>query len=186
MQPLFTVHAGEYLVGSYIEKHFKKYNVWVPSKDTGIDLLVTDSKNRMTATIQVKYSKDYTTTHMKPGHNNGFRSWGWWTLNPSKIRSSKADLWVFVMQSFAHKSIECVVIPPKELMSVLKKVHGHGKKKYQSYMWVRNDDTCWETRGLIRAEKYSLAHVDHEDENRNLTDYLNNWKPLKQKLARSS
>ena len=48
MKPLFTIHAGEYLVGSYIEKHFKKYNVWIPSKDTGIDLLVTNSKNNKT------------------------------------------------------------------------------------------------------------------------------------------
>src|SRR5690554_1866372 len=45
MQPLFTIHAGEYLVGSHIEQHLRdpngdKVNVWVPSKDTGIDLLV--------------------------------------------------------------------------------------------------------------------------------------------------
>jgi hypothetical protein len=29
MTPLFTVHAGEYLVGSYIEEHFKRLNIWV-------------------------------------------------------------------------------------------------------------------------------------------------------------
>ena len=42
MKTLFTIHAGEYLVGSEIEKLFKNYRVWIPSKDTGIDLLVTD------------------------------------------------------------------------------------------------------------------------------------------------
>lgn len=47
MQPLFTIHAGAYLVGSHIKQHLRgpngeKVNVWVPSKDTGIDLLVTD------------------------------------------------------------------------------------------------------------------------------------------------
>jgi hypothetical protein len=41
MRPIFTVHAGEFLAGQYIEREFKK-NVWVPRKDTGIDLLVTD------------------------------------------------------------------------------------------------------------------------------------------------
>ncbi len=42
MKPLFTIHGGEYLVGSYIERHFKRVNVWVPSRDTGVDLLVSD------------------------------------------------------------------------------------------------------------------------------------------------
>ena len=51
MQPLFTIHAGEYLVGSHIEQHLRdpngdKVNVWVPSKDTGIDLLVADKTNK--------------------------------------------------------------------------------------------------------------------------------------------
>ena len=90
MKSIFTIHAGEYLVGSYIEKHFKKYNVWVPSKDTGIDLLVTNSKNNKTVSLQVKYSKDYSTTYMKPEFNNSFKTWGWWTLNRKKIQSSKS------------------------------------------------------------------------------------------------
>jgi len=58
MQQMFTIHAGEYLIGSYIEENFKNYNVWVPSKDTGIDLLVTNSKNNKAVSLQVKYSKD--------------------------------------------------------------------------------------------------------------------------------
>jgi hypothetical protein len=52
MQPMFTVHAGEYLVGSYVEDKFKNYKVWVPSKDTGIDLLVTDAKNSRAVSLQ--------------------------------------------------------------------------------------------------------------------------------------
>ena len=42
MKSLFSIHAGEYLVGSHIEKSYPKWNVWIPSKDTGIDLLVTN------------------------------------------------------------------------------------------------------------------------------------------------
>ena len=169
MQPLFTIHAGEYLVGSYIEKHFKKYNVWVPSKDTGIDLLITNSKNNKTASLQVKYSKDYTTTHMKSEFHNSFKAWGWWTLNRKKIKQSKADLWVFVMQSFAQKTIECVVIPPKTLLNVLENIHSI-KKLYQTYMWVRNDNKCWETRELDKSAKRLLADNDCPDKNRDITN----------------
>lgn len=60
MTPLFTIHAGEYLVGLYIERRYgKRFNVWIPSKDTGIDLLVSDRKNRRTASLQVKFGKDF-------------------------------------------------------------------------------------------------------------------------------
>jgi hypothetical protein len=34
MKPLFTVHAGEFLVASYIEQRFKDYLVWIPSRDS--------------------------------------------------------------------------------------------------------------------------------------------------------
>lgn len=42
MKPIFSIHAGEYLVGSFIEETYKDYNVWIPSKDTGVDFLVTN------------------------------------------------------------------------------------------------------------------------------------------------
>ncbi len=51
MKPIFTIHAGEYLFGSYIEKNFKNLNVWVPTKDTGIDFLVSDASNKKTITL---------------------------------------------------------------------------------------------------------------------------------------
>src|SRR5205807_9167176 len=45
MRPLFTVHASELLVGQHIEQSFKGKNVWIPTKDSGVDLLITNSKN---------------------------------------------------------------------------------------------------------------------------------------------
>ena len=51
MKPMFTVHAGEYLVGSYIEENFKNLNIWVPSRDSGIDLLITNKDNKKTVSI---------------------------------------------------------------------------------------------------------------------------------------
>jgi len=71
MRPFFTVHAGEYLVGSEIERQFKQVNVWVPSRDTGIDLLMSNRKNRRTVSVQVKFSKDFL-PHMKPSFKRAF------------------------------------------------------------------------------------------------------------------
>ena len=181
MQPIFTIHAGEYLVGSYIEENFKKYNVWVPSKDTGIDLLVTNSKNSKAVSLQVKFSKDYVATHMKPVFQNKFKAWGWWTLNSDKIRKSAADLWVFVMQSFQEKTIECIVVPPKVLLQRLRRIHGK-QKIIQMYLWVTKSNKCWETRGLKKSEKILVGNNYYSNKNREFTAYLKGWKPLKQKL----
>lgn len=45
MKPLFTLLAGEYLVGRLIEARFRHTNHWVPAKRTGVDLLVSDRRN---------------------------------------------------------------------------------------------------------------------------------------------
>jgi len=66
MKPLFTVHGGEYIVGSYIEQHYQRVNVWIPSRDTGVDLLVSDHRSRHATSLQVKYSKNFLVTHMGP------------------------------------------------------------------------------------------------------------------------
>ena len=48
MKSTFTIHAGEFVVGNYIERKFRDVKVWLPSRDTGIDLLVADSKSQKT------------------------------------------------------------------------------------------------------------------------------------------
>jgi hypothetical protein len=65
MKPLFTIHAGEFLVGEAIERRVPTVNVWVPAKDTGVDLLVSDASNQRAVSLQVKFSRDYLATHMK-------------------------------------------------------------------------------------------------------------------------
>ena len=94
MQPLFTIHAGEYLVGTFIEENFKNYNLWLPSKDTGIDLLVTDKKNKKAVSLQVKFSKDYSPTHLTHEEEKKSTAWGWWTVSRDKLKKSQADFWV--------------------------------------------------------------------------------------------
>src|SRR5687768_12827264 len=116
MKPLFTLHAGEQLVASYLERHFKRVNVWVPTRDLGIDLLASDPKNRLAVSLQVKFSKDFLVTHMPPAFQEPLRTCGWWTLNRDKLATSPADYWVFVLQGFASRSTDFVVVPPKVLL----------------------------------------------------------------------
>lgn len=96
MTPMFTVHAGEYLVANYIESKFCRNHgvrVWVPSKDDGIDLLVTNKDCREAVSLQVKFSKNY----INGGDCN---SSGWWQIKNDKLKYSNADYWVFVMPEF--------------------------------------------------------------------------------------
>ena len=58
MRPIFTINAGEYLAATEFQKTFRDLQVWIPSKDTGIDLLVTDARQNRVASLQVKFSKD--------------------------------------------------------------------------------------------------------------------------------
>ena len=58
MKILFTLHAGEVVAGRHIEHKYKNVEVWVPTNDTGIDLLVT-GKNKKSLSLQVKYSKAF-------------------------------------------------------------------------------------------------------------------------------
>lgn len=101
MKPIFSVHAGEYLTGSYIEQKFPNVNLWIPAKDTGIDLLVSDRPNRKTVSLQVKFSKDFLVTSKNwkaPEFQHKLRACGWWTLNSEKLLCSHADYWVFVLR----------------------------------------------------------------------------------------
>jgi hypothetical protein len=93
MKTLFTVHAGEFLVGSKIEQQIKGINIWLPAKDKGIDLLVTNSQNRCLVSLQVKFSRDFLITNMGSIFQEGLLACGWWTHSQKKIRASKADLW---------------------------------------------------------------------------------------------
>jgi hypothetical protein len=177
MKPLFTIHAGEYLVGAFIEQHFKSVNVWIPLRDTGIDLLVSDRRNDRNLSLQVKFSKDFLVTHMGPSFQKQLRACGWWTINRDKLRASPADYWVFVLQGFASRSVDFVVIPRQDLLRRLSAVHGR-HKVIQSYIWVTEANRCWETRGLNRAQQLLIAQGDFQHRHRDLTAWLNNWAPV--------
>ncbi|MGC9997759.1 MAG: hypothetical protein ABSE79_20770 [Terriglobia bacterium] len=172
MTPLFTVHAGEYLVGSYIEEHFKRLNVWIPSKDTGIDLLITDHENLRTASLQVKFGKDFLPikgTHLQ----DPLRVWSWFTIDRDKLRESKADFWVFVLRGFKKHAPDFVVVPTDEYRKSLGEIHGLRKKKIQSYLCVTERNRCWEPRDLKRDDEIRIAAGTFKNPVRDFTPHLN-------------
>jgi hypothetical protein len=183
MKTLFTIHAGEFLVGSEIEKKINGVNVWVPSKDKGIDLLVSDSKNKKLVTIQVKFSRDFLVTHMEEIFQKGLLACGWWTHKRKKIQESIADLWIFVLQAFDPKKSQYIIISPQELDQRLSQIHGP-IETLQSYLWVTEKGKCWETRGLSKKDQILIANNAYTNEDRNFTRYLNVWKNLEQKLIK--
>ncbi len=190
MRPLFTIHAGEYLVGSEIEQHFKKekLNVWIPSKDTGVDLLVTDFQNRRTASLQVKFGKDFLPTHMPSEFQEPLRVCGWFTVNRDKLLKSQADFWVFVMIGFKRHSRDFVVIPKAELERRLSQIHDFDKKTIHSYLWVTEQNRCWEARDLKggKVDRLRIKDDDFECPVRDFTKFLNEkgWAALTKKLSR--
>jgi hypothetical protein len=179
MKPMFSVHAGEYLTGSHIEERFRHVNLWVPVKDTGIDLLVSDRRNRRTVSMQVKFSKDFLVANMRkqaPEFQRKLRACGWWTIHHEKLRRSAADYWVFVLQGFANASVDYVVIPPKELLRRLRRIHHTQQPKlWQVYLWVTKTNSCWETRGLKRSDELLITEDKFSDPHRDFKRFLNAW-----------
>jgi hypothetical protein len=179
MRTLFTIHAGEYLVGSEIERRFKKYRVWIPSKDIGIDLLVTGKNLKKTLSIQVKFSKDFHLA-LEPEFHEKLVSCGWFTLNASKIKKSPAAIWIFVLYNFHKGDMYYIIINPKELWRRYRQLNRKGKI-IQSYFSVNSQGECWETRGLSKKEQIAVANGIYEEKARDFTSFLNNWKSLKLK-----
>jgi hypothetical protein len=179
VKSLFTIHAGEFVAGSYIERTFKRVNVWVPAKDTGVDLLVSDSKNKKVVSLQVKFSRDFLATHMADVFQNPLLACGWWTLNRQKIAISPADYWVFVLVGFERRSTDFVIITPAELLKRLDAIHHGNPKVFQSYLWVTKKRECWEARDLRRPDQLLIAQGQFKNDERNFRAYLNDWGPIK-------
>ncbi len=181
---MFTIHAGEYLVGNHIETKFKRWNVWIPSKDTGVDLLVTNKKNQRTVSLQVKFSKDFPKPVKSPDRQ-ALRSHGWFTLSMEKIDPSKAEFWVFVLHGFESDKTDFLVVPTAKLRQHMDEIHDH-QEKLQIYLTSTNKNKCWETRGLKIKDRHEIANDTYKNHTRDLSRYLNDtgWNALKAKLDR--
>ena len=181
MKTLFTIHAGEYLVGTEIEKLFKNYRIWIPSKDTGVDLLVTDKLLKKNVSIQVKFSKDFR-LDLNSLYHDRIRSCGWFTLNKSKIQNSPAQVWILVLYDVQKGNMQYIIIEPQELLKRYAKM-GRKGKILQSYFWINASGECWETRDLKKKELISVANGIFSNKTRNFTPFLNNWKKLTIKMS---
>jgi len=182
MKPMFTVHVGEYLVGDHIERAYPRWNVWIPSKDTGTDLLVSDAKNRKTVSLQIKFSKDFNPTHGSPLLQSRLMAAGWWTHDPKKIQQSNADFWVFVLPSFVEKQTSFIILPPTELLRRFRSIHGTSNKRIHSYLRVTRTQRCWETRALANADQKLVALDRYSNADRNFTVFLNAWRQIEKEL----
>jgi hypothetical protein len=182
MRPLFTIHAGEYLVGLHIQKSLK-LNAWIPAKDFGIDLLVTDSENRHAVSLQVKYGKDFLPEEKNPELREKLRCISWFTLNRAKLNDSPAEFWVFVLHGFKSKVPDFVVIPTDELQQRMTKLHND--KTLQIYLCTTGSKRCWEIRGLGHDVPKIEEGVRFEPL-RDFTQYLNarGWTAVTNKLKR--
>ena len=181
MKPLFTVHAGEFLVDAEIERQFRCVNVWIPTKDTGIDLLISNNDNTKTVSLQVKLSRDYLVTPIirDAAFHKELRAIGWWTLTRQKIEKSRAQYWIFVLVGFANRSTDFIIIKRDDLLKRLDEIYGETAKTFQSYFWVTKHDKCFETRGLKRSDQLLIAGENYHSDRRDFTAYLNNWTPIK-------
>ena len=182
MKPLFTIHAGEYLVGSQIERIHPRWSIWVPSKDTGIDLLITDARNRRSVSLQVKFSKDFTPQHRVLLTQRKLMAMGWWTPQKQKIQSSQADFWVFVLPSFFEQKTSFIIIPPRELLRRLRRIRGNIETRIDLYLWVTNSHKCWETRNLSMADEERIADDRFSNKARDFSIFLNAWDQLAARL----
>ena len=91
------------------------------------------------------------------------------------MMSSKADLWVFVLSSLTDGKTHFFIIPPKELLRRIAAIHGDSTEKVQCYFSVTKSSRCWETRGLNEEDQKKLISDHFVDENRNFSQFLNNW-----------
>ncbi|HEY4115456.1 MAG TPA: hypothetical protein VGM17_15475 [Rhizomicrobium sp.] len=177
MKPLFTVHGGEQLVGEYIEREFKNVSLWLPTRDTGIDLLVTSRDNRRNVSLQVKFSKDFQMSHIEAAMRTHALAYGWWTFDRRKLRESVADYWVLVLLPFAHRDPHFIVTRPKDLAERYDKL-ARNQKAIQTYLWITRSRRCIETRGLTKNTVRNYVEGTLDEPVRDFSRWLENWEPI--------
>lgn len=173
MKPLFTIHEGEFLVGDHINRRLgRKYDVWVPTKDSGVDLLVTRKDRRGRALgLQVKFSRSFP---IREEFSRHVLATSWYTLDPKKVMQSEADLWVFAILTLRHEE-HFVVIPTSELR---KRAPRTVRGKWNLYLWVFDDGTCYQVRDFGHEARLDAMRYGVDDPGRDYSEWLENWQLL--------
>jgi hypothetical protein len=180
MKPLFTIHEGGFPVRDHINRKVgQKYHVWVPTKDSGVDLLGTRKRRQGSAAgLQVKFSRGFSIREEVARH---LIATSWFTLEPTKIRKSPADLWVFVILTLKHEE-DFLVIPTRDLR---KRIPRGSQSKWNLYLWVFDDGSCYQVRDLGREETMDIPHRSVRNRHRDFSEWLESWNLL-HKLTRSA
>ena len=177
MKPLFTIHGGEYLFGNELELRYPTLRMWVPSKDDGIDFLVTDENTKNPLALQVKYSKDFNWSHGSPVLKPHVKSAGWYSLTKKKIVESKADYWVFVNYDGFERTIDYLFFKPSELIERFDSL-GRTGDRIECYIMVTKDGNCYETRGINKSNQDEILDGSLKGTNRDLKDFFERWKVI--------
>jgi hypothetical protein len=175
MRPIFTIHAGEFLVGQYIESAFKDKHVWVPTKDVGVDLLVTNAANTEAVPLQVKLSRDFLPVmKLEAAVLRKLKSRTWFRIERKGLVKSTARYWIFVLLGFENHSCDYLVVNPQLLARTLTTIHGE-LPLYHVYVCVTEKGKAWLTRDLKTAAYEAIANGAFDDANRDVSRHLNNW-----------
>jgi hypothetical protein len=173
MKPIFTIHEGEFLVGDYINRRFgAKFNVWVPTKDIGVDLLVTRKRSGgRPVGLQVKFSRSF---DIPEELTRDVLATSWYTLDPKKIRNSKAELWVFVFTTLRHEKY-FVLLPTSELR---KRIPAKCRSPWNLYLWAYSDGACYQVRGLNLEDRINALRRGVQERHRDFSKWFDNWRLL--------
>jgi hypothetical protein len=181
MKPFYSIDAGEFLVGSAIEKRYPSVSLWFPAKDTGDDFLLLNRNQGAQCAIQVKVSRDYLATHMAEALHPHLKCCGWFTPRRSKIMNSKSDFWILGLHSYGKLCLRLLILRPEDLLRRYDRIHGQAEQ-LQSYFWLTADERVYETRGLSKRDQSKILDGTYRDKDRDFTSLLENWLPLETKL----
>ena len=81
---------------------------------------------------------------------------------------------MFVLHGFAKRTNDFVIVPRRELWRRFRSIHG-SQKTIQSYLWVTEDERCWEMRGLDRKDQLRITDGRYNVPKRDFTKWLNSW-----------
>jgi hypothetical protein len=169
------------LVASRIQKKHKEYVVWLPSTDKRVDLIVTNPPNMKMASIKIWRSKNF--NHLNTPFASDFKYFGWWTL-PVEKTTPTIDLCVLICRGSTEKETSLVVAEHGDFIERLVGLRqGHANKGMVStYLWITNNNQCWETRELNQEEKVSIGKGEFRNPKRDFTSYLDSWDRLERIL----
>lgn len=186
MRPIFTIHAGEFIFGEEVEKLDSRVRLWLPTKDTGVDFLLTSEGNENCVSVQVKMSRDYRPNSASSKFEEALEAAGWFVFSAQKLKNSKANVWSLVLVSRERRSRPYFVnIPPAMLLKILESIHGK-QDSYHLYVWVlskaklygdkkQSGRICIEGRKIKKTGKNEIAAGDYVFGDRDLTPYLDCW-----------